>query len=164
MNTAGNPDNVRIADADDEDELMQICRFLAGENGLFPLSEDKVRNALKSALIGPVESRKGIVGVVGKSGSIEGCIYLELGQLWYSDDYTLSELWNYVLPQYRSSSNSVDLIAFAKHFADRVGVPLLIGVLSNQRTQAKVRLYRRALGEPSGAFFTYRASTGQGAH
>ena len=36
----------------------------------------------------------------------------------------------------------------------------MIGVLSNHRTEAKVRLYERQFGKPSGAFFLYNARTG----
>jgi hypothetical protein len=39
-------------------------------------------------------------------------------------------------------------------------MPLLIGVLSNHRTEAKVRLYERQFGKPTGAFFLYNGSTG----
>ena len=40
-------------------------------------------------------------------------------------------------------------------------IPLLIGVLSNKRTEGKIRLYERQLGKPSGAFFLYGARTGE---
>lgn len=158
----GNPERVRIADGRDEDELMNLCSLLHGENGVFEISEPKVRSMLRSALEGPVEQRRGIVGAIGPAGSIQGSIFLEIGQLWYSEDFMLSELWNYVLPQYRASSNSKDLIAFAKSISDRFRLPLMIGVLSNERTEAKIRHYRQQLGPPSGAFFVHGATTGRG--
>jgi hypothetical protein len=42
-----------------------------------------------------------------------------------------------------------------------MGMPLLIGVLSNSRTEAKIRLYKRHFGEPAGAYFLYNARTGE---
>ena len=43
---------------------------------------------------------------------------------------------------------------------DDLGIPLIIGVLSNQRTEAKIRLYERQFGAPAGAFFLYNVHTG----
>jgi hypothetical protein len=75
--------------------------------------------------------------------------------MWYSRDVFIEELFNYVRPAFRSSSNSQDLIAFGKAVADATELRLLIGVLSNIRTEAKVRLYRKALGSPVGAYFVH---------
>ena len=160
MDMSGNPHRVRVANGDDEAELMGLCRALWQENGLFPMCDEKVQEFLRSALIGPIETRKGIVGVIGKRGAIEGSIFLELGSLWYTDAITLSEIWNFVKVEYRNSTNSRDLIAFAKLCAERFHLPLLIGVLSNHRTQAKVRHYRALLGEPAGAFFLHGVTSG----
>lgn len=158
----GDPTRVRLAVADDEDELVDIVRLMHGENGIFTLCEDKVRETLRNALSGPVEKRRGLIGAIGPKGSIEGSIYLEVGTLWYSSQWTLIEQWNFVLPPFRRSTGSKDLISFAKLMSDKFGLPLVIGVLSNERTEAKVRLYRKQLGEPAGAFFVH--GLGRGAH
>jgi hypothetical protein len=47
------------------------------------------------------------------------------------------------------------LIEFAKKCADEIGLPLTIGILTNQRMEGKVRLYRRSLGVPAGAWFVH---------
>jgi hypothetical protein len=39
--------------------------------------------------------------------------------------------------------------------ADKLGMPLTIGVLSNHRTEAKVRFYERFLGKAAGAYWIY---------
>jgi len=52
------------------------------------------------------------------------------------------------------------LCDFAKKVSDTIGLPLVIGVLSNQRTKGKIKLYERQFGEQSGAFFLYGATTG----
>lgn len=158
----GDPSRVRLADKRDEEELFGICRLLHQENGEFPLNEKKVREVLARALSGPAKDRRGLVGVIGAHGSIQGSIYLEVGSPWYSDSIRLCELWNFVLPQYRSSTNSKDLIAYAKMLSDASGYPLMIGVLSNQRTEAKVRHYKQQLGSPAGAFFLYGSVTARG--
>lgn len=158
----GDVSRVRLADERDEEELMQLTRFLHGENGLFAMSEVRVRDIIRQALIGPVERRRGVIGVIGEAGDIEGAIYLAVACEWYSDEWCVQELFNYVYPHKRKSNNSRDLIAFAKHIADSFKLPLMIGVLSNERTEAKVRLYRKQLGEPAGAFFLHGATTGRG--
>jgi hypothetical protein len=42
--------------------------------------------------------------------------------------------------------------------ADKVGISLVVGIVSNIRTAAKVRLYRRVLPE-CGSYFLYNGST-----
>lgn len=147
---------VRLATHDDEDELVAQCRRLHEENGLMEMSERKVRDMLRRSF----DRMGGIIGVIGKPGEIEASIALSIGQIWYSDEWFLEELFNHVLPEYRRSTNARDLIVFAKNCADEIGLPLLIGVLSNDRTAAKVRLYERQLGTPSGAFFLCGRRTG----
>lgn len=146
---------VRKADASDETELMEICRALHQENGLFTMSEDKVRGMLWKAF----NKQGAIIGALGPPGHIEGAIYLIISDYWYSNDWHLSELFSYVLPQYRKSNNAKELITFAKRCEQEIGIPLVIGVISNERTEGKVRLYQRQLGKPAGAFFIYGAHT-----
>ncbi|MDE2101789.1 MAG: hypothetical protein KGL39_31370, partial [Patescibacteria group bacterium] len=62
---------------------------------------------------------------------------------------------NYVRPEFRRTSNARDLIEFGKHCAKELGIPLVIGVVSNERTRAKMELYRRRLGDPVGGYFMY---------
>lgn len=149
---------VRKAGIQDEDELMAMCRALHEENGMFKMNEDKVRGALRRAFT----NTGAIIGALGEPGKIEGSIYLLISNFWYSDEWHLEELWSFVLPQYRRSSNAKDLISFAKRCSDELGIPLVIGVISNERTAAKVALYQRQLDKPAGAFFLHRpASVGQ---
>lgn len=142
---------VRAARPCDEDEIMAVCRRLHEENGLLHMSDDKVRQMLRRAF----NKEGGIVGVIGEPGHIEGAIYLMISTLWYSHTWILEELFNFVLPEHRKSTNAKDLVEFAKRASEEMGLPLIIGVLSNERTEAKVRLYERQLGKPSGAFFVH---------
>ena len=90
-------------------------------------------------------------------------IYLCLRQYWYAKDgdVHLEEFLAFVRPEFRKSNNAKALIEFAKSSSDRLGVPLLIGIVSNEKTAQKIRLYRRRLGEPAGAYFMYGSKTGQ---
>jgi len=141
---------VRIATRDDEEEIVEACHRLHKENGLFPLSVRKLLHVLEKAF----EQNGSIVGVIGSP--IEACIYMQLSSMWYSDNEIWEELWSFVLPEYRQSGNAKSLLKFATKISDDTGFPLLIGIVSNDRTQPKVRLYRRTFGEPAGAFFLHR--------
>jgi hypothetical protein len=146
---------VRKARPEDEDELMEMCRSLHKENGLFPMDEGRVRAALRKAF----NEEGAVIGVVGDRGKIEGSIYLMISNFWYSTEFHLEELWNYVLPEYRRSQNAKNLIEFAKRCSDEADLTLVIGVVSNEDTARKIAMYRRRLKEPTGAFWVHHPST-----
>jgi len=148
---------VRIADASCEEEAMRLCRELHKENGLFSLNEDKVRATLRKAF----DRQGGILGIIGTPSHIEGMIYMLIASNWYTDDSQLEELFNYVSPEHRKTDHAVQLIRFAKWCSDEGKIPLVIGVISNHRTRAKVRLYQREFGEGVGNFFYYGLKNGQ---
>jgi hypothetical protein len=143
---------VRKADAGDEADLMELCRELHRENGLFSINEDRVRHFICRALSG----QGGIIGVVGGRDNIEAALYLLISTHWYSDQWHLEELFAFVRPEYRKTNNAKDLICFAKRCSNEIGIPLVIGVVSNTRTEAKIRLYERQLAKPAGAFWVHQ--------
>lgn len=144
---------VRTAMPSDEDEIMAMCRMLHEENGLFRMSEERVRVVIRQAL----DRKGGLLGVIGQPGKIEAMIYMLLCQIWHSDDWHLEEIFNYVRPEYRKSNNAKALIQFAKKCALELDMDLVIGVVSNTRTEEKIRLYQRQLGKPNGAFFVFNS-------
>src|ERR1035437_6051671 len=115
------------------------------------MNDDKVRAMLRKAF----NREGGILGAIGPAGNIEALIFLMVSTFWYSDDAHLEEIFTYVSPQYRKSRNAVELMHFAKWCVDQSGLPLVIGVLSNERTEGKVRLYQRQFDKPMGNFFMY---------
>ncbi len=142
---------VRKAVPEDLPVLMEMCRELAEENGQFPMNEAKVTEMLHRAFSG----QGAIIGVLGRDGRVEGSILLIINQFWYTDSWCLEEVFSYVRPEFRRSSNAKDLIMFSKRCSDELQIPLVIGVVSNIRTQAKVGLYTRQLSAPVGAYFIY---------
>jgi GNAT superfamily N-acetyltransferase len=84
-----------------------------------------------------------------------------MARFWYTEDFHLEELYNFVHPDYRKSDNAKALIDFAKNTAEKINVPLMIGIISNHRTEQKIRLYQRRLGKPSGGYWLYNANTGK---
>jgi hypothetical protein len=76
-------------------------------------------------------------------------------EIWYSPDYQLLELSLFVAPDHRKSTLAKQLMAFSKAASEGLKLDLTIGVLSNDRTAAKVRLYQRQF-QTAGAYFLYR--------
>lgn len=148
--------DVRLAVQSDEEDIMALCRLLHEENGLWIMNETKVRQMLRKAW----RKEFAVIGIVGKPGALEGVIFLTLDQPWYSDEWMLEEMFNFVHPAHRKSGHAKRLVEFAKQTSEGLGVPLMIGIISNERTDAKVRLYQRQLGAPAGAFFVFGRKTG----
>lgn len=155
---------VRLAVPDDAPQLLELCRQLHSENGLFSFSEGKVRELMDRAL----SKSAAIMGVIGEVGAPEACIYLSIESPYYSDDLQLCELWNFVAPGFRggphlslTGGHAKRLIEFAKHCSDEMQLPLVIGILSNQRVEAKTRLYERQL-EKAGVFFVHNRNCAAG--
>lgn len=146
---------VRKATPDDFVGIMDMCHQLYAENGAVGVDWMLVQNAVIQAINGEQAS----MGVIGAHDALEGMIYLRISHMWYSADVILEELFNFVAEPYRRSKNAQALLEFARSSADKLECPLLIGVISNTKTESKVKLYSRYLGAPAGAFFLYNART-----
>lgn len=147
---AAAPPDVRLAVPEDRDRLVALTEMLHGENGLFSLSPTK-----RDALLDRYYSRQGsIIGVIGDVGEPVASIYLSLTQPEYTDDWALVELWAHVDPEHRRSTHAKNLITYAKFVSTQMRLPLLIGILSNTRTEAKVKLYERMV-PAAGRYFIY---------
>lgn len=149
---------VRTAGPEDEDAIINLCWRLHRENGLFRIDEDKVKGFIHS-ILHPKEApwlAPGLIGVVGTPDDLQGVIILMISSMWYAadDDRYIEEVLNYVPPEHRRSTHAKALIAFAKTCADKLGMPLMIGIQSTDRMEAKARLYRRQLPK-LGEFFMF---------
>lgn len=146
---------VRIAKPSDEDAIMAMCQRLHDENGLFSFSAPKVRKLVRRCFAGD----KVIVAVIGKEGeTLEASICLEMAEFYYTTDWHLGELWNYVAPEFRKSRNAAALIEFGKGCARRMKLPFFTGIITNKQMAGKVRLYQQLLGRATGAFFIDNAN------
>lgn len=145
---------VRVALPKEEDEILEMCKSLHGENGLFSFSEDKVRDCIRRCY----RREGGIVGVIGETGKLQASIGILISDSYYSHQWHLAELWTHVLPDHRKSHNAQALIEFGKRCAIQIGVPLITGIITNRRLSEKIRLYRKQLGIPSGVFFVFNAN------
>ena len=149
---------VRVGTPEDVDDIMNLALSACEENGFVEPNPAKLLQEIWHGL----NLEKGVVGVIGDRGKPEGAVLLRIGSMWYSDHEVLEEKAIFIHPEYRNAKGGRArwLCEFSKQVADSLGIPLIIGVLSNNRTKAKVRLYERQFGEPSGAFFLYNARTG----
>ena len=146
---------VRIIQRNEQENALQLCRQLHSENGIFQMSETKVKTMLDMAF----DKKGGILAGIGKENQLEGLLYILFSSFWYTDDPHLEELFLYVKPEHRKSRNAVELLRFAKWCADESGFPLFIGILSNQSTERKELLYERQLHQNSnGRFFVYQGA------
>lgn len=140
---------VRKASVEDRPGILDMCRENHAENALFGISFPKVE-----AMIDRAFNRAGmVIGVMGAPTALEAMIVMEISQFWYTDDWCLDEVMNYVRPEFRKSTRAKDMIAWAKRCSDELVIPLVIGVMANERTEAKMGLYQRQLGKPVGGFF-----------
>lgn len=153
------PSIVRVARPEDHTEIWRL--FLQGhkENGQFNLAPEKVDYFLSRALCpqtipewdtGP----RGAIGVIGDVGALEALVFVTISSYWYSHDRHLEEFLVFVDPESRRSNHARALVEWMKLQSDRTGLPLVTGIISNTRTEAKVRLYERMLPKV-GAFFLY---------
>jgi len=151
--------SVRIGTPDDVDNMMELALQACDENGFVNPDPAKLLHEIYPALA----QDRGLVGIIGKPGEkIEGAVLLRVSKMWYSQADILEEKAIFIHPEYRSAKGgrARRLVEFSKEVSDFLKIPLIIGVLSNHRTEAKVRLYERQFGKPAGAFFLYNAQTG----
>jgi len=150
----------RLGTPDDVDRMMTLTMTASDENSFIQPSPRKILQDVYPAL----HKDRGMVWIIGPDeGPLEAAALLRITELWYSEDLVLEERGIYVHPHYRHKKGrrAHMLIDACKASAQQLGLPLLIGVLSNQRTEGKIRLYERQLGMPqAGAFFLFNAKTG----
>jgi len=144
---------VSIANSTDEDVIFDYLKIMHEENAVFHIDEEKVRNFIKMA----TDRKNGVIGIIKGDDGLEGMICLVVDQLWYSHEWFLNEVFNFVHPEHRKSTRAKSLLAFAKNISDEMELPLLVGVVSNYRTEAKVKLYERQFPK-AGAFFMYNSN------
>ena len=150
---------VRTGRPSDIDGLMHIALMACEENAVTAADPHKLLRDIWPAL----NLDHGIVGIIGDD-PIEAAILLKTEPFWYApdDQLCLLERAIFVHPEYRSAKGGRArlLCEWAKNASKELEMPLIIGVLSSERTEAKMRLYMRQFGEPAGMYFIYGARTG----
>lgn len=155
------PPNVRIAQHGDENALYHFIEAGAQESAIYPMSGYKVNQFIDASI---ARTHPIVIGIIdspdGKEIAASMCIVYE--QLWYTDEWHLSELWNNVRPDYRKTNYAKDLIQFGKWVSDTAVKALNIGIVTTERMEAKIRLYRRQSLQQTGAYFIYNIGLAHG--
>jgi hypothetical protein len=153
------PSKVRIAKPYDAPEIWRLFLQTHRENGLFTLSPSKFTSLMDRALhpegISSWDTNpRAQIGVVGPPGRLEAVVFLLIASFWYSEELHLEELLVYVDPECRNSNHAGACLDWMKALADQLKIPLVTGIISKERTAAKIRLYDRKLPRV-GAFYFY---------
>jgi|SRR5579871_2570688 len=156
---------VRTGSPSDIHKVMELALLVVAENGRGRPDPKKLLNDIYPSL----HLDGGIVGVIGDGDKLEAAILLRIEPFWYvvDEDKVLLERAIYVHPDFRASKigRARLLCEFAKKAADELKLELVIGVLTKERAEAKVRLYERQFGPQCGAYWIYTppsvATTGQ---
>lgn len=154
------PSIVRVAKSEDRLEIWRLFLQDWNENHIFELSPQKVdwllTRLLQPEVIPPDDmGTRGIIGVIGPSDALEAVAGVVISSAWYSVDRCLNDLVVYVDPNYRNSGHAKALLEWVKFQSIITGLPLVSGVVTRERTEAKVRLYRRQMPEMIGASFYF---------
>ena len=151
---------VRVGNPDDIHGLMDLALHCVWENGLLRPDVTKILSEMWASL----HQDHGVVGVIGEPGKPpEAGVLLRVDTMNYSSEPVLCERAVFVHPDFRQAKGgrASRLCEFAKEAAAQLSMPLLFGMLSSERTEAKVRLYERQFGPPAGAYWLWGAKTGQ---
>lgn len=159
---------VRIAGPADESEIYRLLLLAHAEISIFTHSNERVVWYVKRFLNGnrlhPNDTGpRGVFGVIGPVGSLVALTMVGIGQYWYTDTQHLEEYLVFVDPGHRANPirYGVALIDWLKEQSRTTRLPLLTGILSNHRTEAKCRLYDRHL-PCIGKYYYYNPHTIEG--
>jgi hypothetical protein len=155
---AKNTTGVQIAGPADEDAIIQQLELNDAENGFCPTDWAKVRRAVVKCTRGPEgdEPPAGVIGLIyGANGKLEASAGFLFTQWWSTNDIHIEEIWTFVHPEHRRTTHAKMLYRFGKWLSDEMGsIPVLFGVLTVKRMEAKIRLVQRELPQV-GALFMY---------
>jgi len=150
--------DVRIAVIEDLPGIMALMKEACEENSQHEYDESKVFNIVRRHY----DKMGAMVAVIGDVGKPLAYVLSVLDEIWYAPPGTMQllELSLYVSPEHRKSNYAKQLMQFSKQASEGLAVDLTIGVFSNSRTEAKVRLYQRQFKQV-GAYFLYHPSSAE---
>jgi len=144
-----------MADVNDVEEIVRLCYMLHAEHGMMSPCEPKFRRLLHCLMTTGPRPVMGLIGVIGPlNGKLEAVCAMIIGEMWYTEDKHLEEIFTFVHPEHRNTMHARVMIDWMKQCSDETGLPLLAGIISNVQTAAKVRLYNSLL-PPVGALYFY---------
>ena len=127
--------DIRLAVPDDYQEIFRICCFLHVENGQHPFSEERSKRFIWKGC----NHDNAAVFVIGPSDNVKAVLYLEVQQIYYSDECQLGEAFMYVREDCRKTDYAKRLIRHAKRCSEETELDLTMGVISDHRLAALQR-------------------------
>jgi hypothetical protein len=149
--------DVRIAGPADREEVYRLFRAAHGESGIVPFDLDRV-DVWVDRMLYPEQipdwdtGPRGVIGVIGEPYALEAVAFLIIGCIWYASQRHLEELVIYVQPQDRPKGHLRALVDWMKEQSILTGLPLMSGVMTTHRTEAKVRLYKSLIPQVGAVF------------
>ena len=154
------PLNVRTAGPYDHNNLLALMKLAWEEQPISGLNEEKLQNMIRICTGGRRDGEpQGFIGVIDGKNGLEGYFLAVLSTWWFGDGWRIEELSNFVHPDHRKSNHAKDLIQFGKWMAESIELPLIMGITTGIRLQAKIRLYERHV-TPFGALFYHNMNQG----
>lgn len=142
---------VRFADAGDLARICDLLVLLHQETPHARLSKPRLAETVRAVMA------QGAVVCTLDRGVVVGTCGLAIERPWFSDELWVRDQWLFVHPVHRRSPHARALLRTARRYAEGLRMPLLMEVAGGpagggaRRVAAKLRLYRRELGEPTGA-------------
>lgn len=151
---------MRFAEPADEDALWDLLMALDEDNNSFgfDVSEARIREHIR---IG-TERKGGAHGVIDGDGCLAASIGIIPDRWWFSEEWSLAQIWLFVRREYRHLSYAEDLQEWGKWFRsgleERYGKPvtLISCVISHNRLPGKIRFWQKYCGEMIGGIFEIR--------
>ena len=138
---------IRLATAEDADAMLRLAMGHASEMHFGTPSPRRIGEMARMTF-----ERGKVLLSLDDDGTPVGQIALVIEQPVWSEDWMVSDMSFYVMPQHRHRRHARGLLLAAKDYAKEMGLPLLIS-LWGKRIEGKARLMQRDLGVPSGAIF-----------
>lgn len=152
----------RRATARDVSRVFEIGYDYAYNDALvkfMPVNEERAMHYLTTL------THMGFVIVAEKDDEIVGALVLQPAQQWFSDTWYLTDLFFYVLPEWRTTSAADALIRSAKKIAEDNGAMIQMSVINGQDLSRKAEYYKRRGFVYVGGIFVnveYAKTDGQG--
>lgn len=151
---------LRFATRSDVPRVMELLFAMHAETPHAPLSVERTRTMLGHVMA------NGQVAVTLDGGVPVSTMGLLVEPPWFSDQAWVRDMWLFVHPEHRRTPHARALLRCARRFATALGAPLVMEVAGGpaagtaRRVAAKARLYRRELGEATGATWVVGAAGG----
>jgi hypothetical protein len=142
------PAAVKLATSKDAEELVDLLIENHRENGLASLNLE----SLWEAIVRGCERQDAMIGIIRGPKRIEASAGLYRGPWWFSREQHWIDYWNFVHPDHRKTTHAKMLLEFANWVGSQFSEPVFMGVLSDHRTEAKMKLYGRKLRLVGGTF------------